>query len=50
MLLTPEDTSDHPGVPREKRLDKKADEEGENDRQERKAKAPELPGLSYVWE
>jgi hypothetical protein len=28
MLLTPEDTSDHPGVPREKRLDIQADEEG----------------------
>jgi hypothetical protein len=27
MLLTPEDTRDHPGVPREKRLDMKADDE-----------------------
>jgi hypothetical protein len=50
MRLTPEDTSDHPGVPREKRLDRKADDEGENDLQERKAKAPEVQGLSCVWE
>jgi hypothetical protein len=28
MRLTLEDTSDHPGVPREKRLDMKADDEG----------------------
>ena len=28
MRLTPEDTSDHPGVPRKKRLDMKANDEG----------------------